>query len=138
MNEEGIRKRIEQLLFEGQEPVIFVDFGKRQSLRVRPVKISAPHRPDGLKTDAPKDVGFTFEAAEAHIEIEASALSRPQLESVHRILWEAGTDDWMDYSHFGAVEAHQLNPDDILALRFSSAYKGARIINELLAVLNQD
>jgi len=104
------------------------------TIRVVPVKTTNGARPDGLKDDAPQDVGFSFAVAEADLEIETTHLSPEQIAAVHQILWMAGTDDWMDYSHLLTHDAARIKGGDRLALRFSSATKGARVVGEILAV----
>jgi|GEM_PF-3707152 len=102
------------------------------TIRVVPVKTTGGARPDGLKDDAPKDVGFSFAVAEADLEVDTTNLSPQQIAAVHQVLMMAGTDDWMDYSHLLAHDVAKIKAGETLALRFSSAAKGARVMGEIL------
>ncbi len=130
---EAIQAEIEAVMRGEQAEATFIS-SKSSALviRVVPVKTTNGARPDGLKDDAPKDVGFSFAVAEADLEVDTTHLSPQQIAAVHQILWMAGTDDWMDYSHLLTHDAAQIKAGETLALRFSSAAKGARVVGEVL------
>lgn len=111
------------------------DDAARPSIVVSTTKTSSGRRPDGLRDDVTTDPGFSFAVAEGLIEVDRSTLTDEPLERVHRILWEAGTDDWMDYSQLNHFEAADVPKDATLALSFSSAAKAASVIMKLLAAL---
>jgi len=90
---------------------------------------TAPH-PSGLKPRIP-DPGFSFETAKALLVVSTNSLPPDTLERLHQVLFAEGTDDWMDYSHFGGTP----KPGDELGLSFSSASKGAAALGEVLAAL---
>ena len=105
-------------------------------VRVRCTKPSGDQRPDGLRDDVEGDPGFSFAVAEAILEVRGAALNDAQRTAVHKILWHAGTDDFIDYSHFGYFEPTQLDPSDDLAILFSSAAKAAGVAKELTEALS--
>lgn len=107
----------------------------RPPIRVVPVKTTEGRRPDGLREDAPENPGFSFAVAEGLIELNRTRVSDAQFEQMHRILWEAGTDDFMDYSQLNQFEATAVPADATVALSFSSAGKAASVIVKLLANL---
>lgn len=100
-------------------------------------KTSGGKRPDGLRDDVTEDPGFSFAVAEGLIELDRSNLSSEQFAASHRILWEAGTDDWMDYSHLGNFEADAVPVNDKPCLLFSSAAKAANVISKLLSIIEK-
>lgn len=137
LSHEAIQALVNRLL-KGELPRIELpDGASRPSIAVIPVKTSGGRRPDGLRDDAPENPGFSFAVAEALIEVDRKTLSDDQFARIHRILWEAGTDDFMDYSHLNQFEPDAVPKDAIVALSFSSAAKAANIIAKLLdSILN--
>ncbi len=133
LSHEEIQALVNRLL-KGELPRIDLpDGAARPSIAIIPVKTTGGRRPDGLREDVKTDPGFSFAVAEALIEVDRKSLSDEQFERVHRILWEAGTDDFMDYSHLNQFDPHDVPPDATVALSFSSAAKAANIIVKLLA-----
>jgi hypothetical protein len=133
-----IEVRISACLAHGGPPVVFGPAASGVSVRVRAVRTSAPGRPDGLRDDVAGDPGFSFEAALAQLEIDVPGLSPAERSAVHERLWLAGTDDWMDYSHLGTYDGSGIAEDDTLALQFSSAAKGARVVADVCKLLKID
>ena len=129
LSHDAIQAEIEAVL-RGEQADATFNSSKSRALviRVVPVKTTNGARPDGLKDDAPQDVGFSFAVAEADLEIDTTHLSPQQIAAVHQVLWMAGTDDWMDYSHLLTHDAAEIKAGETLALRFSSAAKGARVV----------
>lgn len=130
-----IKERLNLLLKNGTAPLVFRHPKLGESLRVIPLKTSGPRRPDGLKEEIQGNPGFSFAVAEASLEITASRLDTQEIEVVHRVLWEAGMDDWMDYSHFSTRDAREITSSAVLELTFSSAYKAAGVILDVLTSL---
>lgn len=104
----------------------------KYAVRVVPIKTTGGARSDGLKDDAPKDVGFSFAVAEAELRLDTTHMSANQIAAAHQVLWEAGTDDWMEYSHLLTHDAAKIKAGETLALTFSSSAKGARVVGEIL------
>lgn len=102
---------------------------------VTATRTSEGHRTDGLREDAKIDAGFSFAVAEGCIDIAREFVNPVQFERIHRVLWEAGTDDWMDYSQLNYFEAADVPAQARLMLTFSSAPKAATIIQSLLEAL---
>lgn len=132
---EKIEELLNQILKGGTTEVALSDHNSCHSILVRTIKASGNRRPDGLREDIEYDPGFSFAVAEAMIEVDSTKLDQTRLESVHRILWEAGTDDWMDYSHFMTHEARDIPAGDKLGLTFSSARKGSGVMIDLMYAL---
>jgi len=105
----------------------------KYAVRVVPIKTTGGARADGLKDDAPEDVGFSFAVAEAELRVNTTHMCATQISAVHQVLLEAGTDDWMEYSHLLKHDAAQIKAGETLALSFSSSAKGARVVGEILA-----
>ncbi|MCG8409507.1 MAG: hypothetical protein MI923_30245 [Phycisphaerales bacterium] len=139
MAEMNQRERIEELMkqiLKGEKiEHLFSDSNSKGSILVRTIKASGDQRPDGLREDIDHDPGFSFAVAEASLEVDSTKLDQARLEAVHRILWEAGTDDWMDYSHLAVYEVKNIPVGDKLGLTFSSAHKGSRVIVDLMAAI---
>lgn len=133
------RDHIESLvnqILKGELPELALpEAAAHPPIRVVPVKTTDGARPDGLREDVKVDPGFSFAVAEGSIEVDRKHLDDAQFETWHRILWEAGTDDWMDYSHLNQFEAIAVPRDATVALSFSSAGKAATVIVKLLAAL---
>ncbi|MCB9854020.1 MAG: hypothetical protein H6819_13040 [Phycisphaerales bacterium] len=140
MPDDHSHSRIESLvnqILKGELPQLTLPEGAAPPIiRVIPIKTTGGARPDGLRDDVQGDPGFSFAVAEGLIEVSRRDLDTGQFEKVHRVLWEAGTDDWMDYSHLNQFEASAVPKDAKVALSFSSASKAAGVISRILAVVN--
>ena len=130
-----IKEIIDGVLETGTASIGFVVADHATPVTVVPIKISAPRRPDGLRFDIDGDPGFSFAVAEAMLVVSASELNRVQLDTIHHILWMAGTDDWLDYSHFATKDSTRIASRDQLRLTFSSAKKAARVVVEIFDAL---
>ena len=131
-----IKKIIDDVLEKGSSPISFLAGDQPTPVSVVPIKTSAPRRPDGLRADIDYDPGFSFAVAEALLVVSAAELTRAQLDTVHNILWMAGTDDWLDYSHFTINDATCIANGENLTLTFSSAQKAAHVVLEIFDALN--
>ncbi len=130
---DAIQAEIEAVMRGEQAEAKFISpKSSKLVIRVVPVKTTNGARPDGLKDDAPKDVGFSFAVAEADLEVDTTNLSQQQIAAVHQVLMMAGTDDWMDYSHLLTHDAAKIKAGETLALTFSSSAKGARVVGDIL------
>jgi len=124
-------------LLKGELPEIRLpDSAASAPICVRPLKTTGGARPDGLREDVTIDPGFSFAVSEGLIEVDRAQLDEAQFERVHRILWEAGTDDWMDYSHIHQFDAEGVPGNATVALSFSSAGKAANVLVKVLAALS--
>lgn len=137
MSREQIQESVNQVLRGDLKHLVIPDDGNPPFVSVIPIKTTDGSRPDGLREDVKEDVGFSFAVAEAYIEVDRTQLTDEQFRDIHRILWEAGTDDWMDYSELNHFEPEDVPGRAKLLLSFSSAAKATTVIVKLLAAMGR-
>lgn len=127
-----LAESFETLMKHGGAPLRLLRRGQPTGLSIDPIKTSGGRRPDGLRDDAPANPGFSFAVAELALVIDTTKLTAAQVSEVHAVLFAAGSDDWMGYSHFGMREP---SIGEELGLTFSSGYKGVGVVEDVLQAL---
>ena len=125
MSHEQIVDLVNRVLTGESKRVVLPEESAPARVVVVPVKSTGGRRPDGLREDVVGDPGFSFAVGEGMIEVDSSLLNTEQFEQVHRILWEAGTDDFMDYSELMNFDAKDVAAGTTVCLSFSSSQKGS-------------